>query len=815
MVLAAKIDVSAQFHIGHIGVTVAEIDETDPDAQEVSLIGIAIRDFAVRNFTQRTYDKTIELDLGAIEINDYIAQGSDSKYVIESNPKDPLPGQKTVDSNVGGDALITVKVVMVEPKSPLFAMEFASTKMAVDASFGRLRVYGQLKTLKKLMAFADATFATDDTKKTPELPEPEPEATEPAAMPSDLLAVPGAKKRKLGGKKKKKDRAHREADHGWVEMKIAFSAGSFEALVRAEDKNIASFVIAGLQADVTKSAIALDVNAKLNDLCVLDHTNPGVERAIVSVVGEEVFTVKAHVCTDDASFRELLQADITAEVNINGISIVFLNKFVSHLTNFAASIQPPPKAETKVVKKIRRKRHTETVSRSVASFTESIASGVSQKTKPSTQDDDTLGTKIQFSVQIKAPVVHVPLSSTSDRELVLDFGKIDISNELKAAPRSSNPLSSKAVMDDLRLALTDLSVYFVSTGDKDKRTLIKPVTLEIQAVRCLLPAFHDVPAISASGEIAEFAIQVSDREYADIMAITTGNLAEAIPPPPPQEPVPAKASLALDAVESSTSTDEDESVPPTPVDAATSGTDSGDAGHNLPTIKVEGRPRSVSRAVLEAQQIAAEQEQQALFTATNAKFVLQKLQISLIKDDAPLADLELNTLDIGLDICSDGAMDAKVLLKDLTIADSRAYEPKPYPHLLTRVAQDSEGLLSVQYAKHGLDQSARISLNKPRINLAPNFLLALQGFMELPGDGDDTDEDEEKKGVKALEGSKDVEEDVQVQEEVVQAEESGTSGTALKVSLSLVNPQVRPIIHTCKFKLVLDHCGCGSLGCQL
>lgn len=117
-----------------------------------------------------------------------------------------------------------------------------------------------------------------------------------------------------------------------------------------------------------------------------------------------------------------------------------------------------------------------------------------------------------MNINLKAPVIVVPVNSKSFEAILLDFGTLNLSNSFITLD-AKNADGYPAVIDNLNVSLTDLKVSRIHMNEKHEKThecyLLEPVTFNVDLKRNLSAGWYNaVPDLDISGKIQ--TIKVSD-----------------------------------------------------------------------------------------------------------------------------------------------------------------------------------------------------------------------------------------------------------------------------------------------------------------
>ncbi|XP_077569200.1 intermembrane lipid transfer protein VPS13C isoform X2 [Stigmatopora nigra] len=305
--------------------------------------------------------------------------------------------------------------------------------------------------------------------------------------------------------------------HRVVELKAVVDLGAFRVLVCDQRGHIVDVKIQGLHGSLTTRGPETHVSARLKDLAVLDADPASLHRQAVSIEGDEVFSFSVSLtpdATEGAGYADTSASDGRFRLNVGRLRVVYLHKLATALVNFGD--------------------HFQTAKAAVSAATERAASSVR----------DFAGKSFRLSawVELKAPLVVVPRSSTSYDALVADLGLLSVSNAFSLLPVDGRPLP--AVVDKTDVRLTRLKVARMCldpAGDGASGDLLEPVDLNLRLNRNLSASwYHQVAAVELDGDLAPMKVALSQEDLRMLLTIVTENLAEAeeSAPGPELEPEP-------------------------------------------------------------------------------------------------------------------------------------------------------------------------------------------------------------------------------------------------------------------------------------
>lgn len=155
-------------------------------------------------------------------------------------------------------------------------------------------------------------------------------------------------------------------------------------------------------------------------------------------------------------------------------------------------------------------------------------------------------TKLSLSIDLRAPDIIVPVSSTSYHALEIDLGHLALTNSFITLD-IRNEKGYPAVVDEMKMKLTNLKIQRIEM-DVNRKVLkhcdiLEPVTFTVTVRRNLSSAWYEaIPDLGISGQIQTIKLLLSQADYQMIMCILSENMAEGQQPAPPAQNIPSTTS---------------------------------------------------------------------------------------------------------------------------------------------------------------------------------------------------------------------------------------------------------------------------------
>ncbi|XP_032413240.1 vacuolar protein sorting-associated protein 13C isoform X6 [Xiphophorus hellerii] len=295
--------------------------------------------------------------------------------------------------------------------------------------------------------------------------------------------------------------------------------GCFHVEVCDDHCSIADIRVQGVDASVFVQAKETEVFARLRDIVVMDANPKTVHKKAVSIVGEEVFSFKLSLfpgATQGDGYRDMSKVDGKVTLSLGCIQIVYLHKFfMSLLASF--SFQYPSADEMFI-------DNFQTAKEALSAATSQAA----ERAASSVRDFAEKSFRLSTNIRLKAPLIIVPQSSTSQNALVVDLGLITVENSFALRPGEGLPLP--AVVEKMDIKLTQLKLYRkkpeLDFPPKDIE-ILQPINVELLVTRNLAASWlTEIPAVQVQGVLRSLRVSLGEEELGMLMKILVENIGE-------------------------------------------------------------------------------------------------------------------------------------------------------------------------------------------------------------------------------------------------------------------------------------------------
>ncbi|XP_071787909.1 intermembrane lipid transfer protein VPS13A-like isoform X9 [Asterias amurensis] len=467
-----------QFELKKVGLNLSQ----RCSGEEKPLISVAIQALGTQ-VRMRPWDMSATVSLGSVSVQhrQFKALDGGDLFLV-----------RTPAYEKGTDRLLSINYQKAEKKSPEFATTYQSTEQDITVKFTTLEIVAHSDAILNLTDFADTLVASLDTGK----------GAASGAEPEDEGYLSEDEKKPKG------KRVKRLKPSDTIDVKLTANLDVISLVVCTKDTSLTEVNIKGLKAGVLLQKHVTTVTALLQDITVTDPTPGALYPKIVSFVDDEVFKVKAELfngATAADGYSDMSAVDIRVGLSMGRMRAIFLNKFVMRLLSFVDQF-----------------------SRAKAAAAEASANAAlaAKKTAENMQERCI---RIALDVVIKAPLIIIPKSSTSDMALVADLGQLLVQNSFSMAAGTES-MELPAVLEAMQVALQSIQLSrAVLQGGRIKSEvlMLEPMGLNIDLVRNLAASwYHKTPAIALSGKLQPIRFSIGPDDFALVMGILNKNLAE-------------------------------------------------------------------------------------------------------------------------------------------------------------------------------------------------------------------------------------------------------------------------------------------------
>ncbi|XP_008938924.1 PREDICTED: vacuolar protein sorting-associated protein 13C, partial [Merops nubicus] len=557
--------------------------------------------------------------------------------------------------------LLKMEYIKADADGPDFVTTYRSTKQNVNVIFSCLDVVLHTEALLSIMSFLTLSVPSGDLSSTDKASSHKPQIKEKGSTLRPVSA----------------SAAHDDI----CELKLTAKLNVFSITVCDQTCRIADIRVQGMDASVAMKPKKIKVFSRLEDIVVTNVDPKTIHEKAVSIMGDEVFRFQMSLYPDATAgeaYTDMSRVDAKMSLKVGCIQIIYLHKFFMSLLNFLNNFQTAREALTAVT----------------VQAAEMAASSMKDLAKKSF--------RLLMDVNLKAPVIVIPESSTSCNALVADLGLISIQNEFKLV--ASDESSLPPVIDNMDVQLTHLKLSrcIISTDSQPDSEILHPVSLTLLVHRNLAAAwYHETPAIGIKGDLKPMQIALSGDDLTVVMKILLENLGGASSQPNTvQENVQDMPIIKK------------RKVPNEP--------DFCEGQKDTSTVE-----SSVGRCTT----LKFDFNFESLSVTLYSSDINQKPLLSLHSDSLCLGELRLHLMASSGKIFSDGSMDINVKLKACTLDDLREGIQNVTARMIDKKDDTNDSsMIDISYKQDTNGTEVVAVLDKLYVCASMEFLLTVADF---------------------------------------------------------------------------------------
>ncbi|XP_073508834.1 intermembrane lipid transfer protein VPS13C isoform X3 [Phyllobates terribilis] len=557
--------------------------------------------------------------------------------------------------------LLKMEYVKADSNGPNFRSVHSSTLQSLSFSMTSLDLILHTQALLSLMNFLSAAVPSADVKV--------PERVKESKLEEEKNVVT-----KLGT-------IPRACEQDIIDMKLCATLDAFNIFICDESCSIADIKIQGMVASFTAQAQKKDLFARLRDIVVINVDPKTIHQKAVYILGEEVFNLQMTLypdATEGASYTNMSAVDGEIVLRVGCIHIVYLHKFLMTLLNFMSTFQ--------------------TAKEALSSATAQAA----EKGAYSMKDLAQKSFRLSMDINLKAPVIYIPQSSSSTNVVVADLGLIRVQNKFSLVPEINSPLPPVIDKMDIHLTELKLSRTIIQNGSpQPELELLQPVNLLVSVQRNLSSSWYSqLPAMQIDGDLKPMQIALSQDDLTILMGVLFENLAET-----PSLPSAPPTSVAVRRVirETSMSSQQTEKTD------SESNQDSSDETAAV-TLKFGFNFESLSIV---------------LYNNDSSKVASDWLH----NENLRLGELRLHLLSSSGKMSADSSMDFSFQLKSCTLDDLREGVTRATSRMIDQKdASCTRSMIDINYKQIGQDRSITAILEKLFVCASVEFLMTVADF---------------------------------------------------------------------------------------
>ncbi|XP_056663933.1 intermembrane lipid transfer protein VPS13C isoform X2 [Monodelphis domestica] len=427
--------------------------------------------------TVRTFDMIVVSYLKKISLDYHEIQGSRRKplHLINS-------------SDTSGLDLLKVEYIKADKNGPSFQTAFENTEQTFKVAFSSLNLLLQTQALLSSINYLSTVIPSEEQTN--------------AETESQLHSETHQKNLSL------KKVTTSSKDNDIFNFKLFAKLNAFCVTICDEKHNIAEIKIQGLDSYLSLQSKKQSLFARLENIIVTDVDTNTVHKQAVSIMGNEVFRFNLDLypdATEGDAYADMSKVDGVVSLNVGCIQIVYLHKFLMSLLNFLNNFHMAKEA----------------LSAATAQAAEKAATSVKDLAQRSF--------RVSMSIDLKAPVIVIPQSSTSSNAVVVDLGLIRIQNTFSQVSGEDcllPPIIDKMVVQLTKLKLSR-TVIQPGVSHPDIQ-LLHPINLNILVNRNLAAAwYHRIPIMEITGHLDTMNVGLNQDDLNLLLRVLEENLGEA------------------------------------------------------------------------------------------------------------------------------------------------------------------------------------------------------------------------------------------------------------------------------------------------
>ncbi|XP_027526553.1 vacuolar protein sorting-associated protein 13A isoform X4 [Neopelma chrysocephalum] len=570
-------------------------DNTEMPVLQLDILGLGTE------LKLRTFDMTANAFLREVCLlcPEYMDDNDKPVYII------------TTLDNVEDD-LLTLEYIKTDINGPELKTTYQNVLQKIKVNFSSLDVHLHTEALLNAMNYLNNLLPKQETKVA--------EVPEKIEEKKDVL-------KKLTSKKLKYEDV--------IDLNICADLSCLSIFIREKKHRIAEIHIEGLDSQVIMRKTATEVTAKLKNIVILDSDETALYKKALYITEKEVFNFRmiSYVnATGGVAYSNMDVVDNRIYLTVGCIQVLFVNKFVSSILAFINNFQAAKEALTEAT----------------VQAAEKAATGVKERSS-----------RLALDINIKAPVVIIPQSATSENVLVADLGLITVKNQF-FIPKTRMCYNLPPVIDSMTVKLSELKLYRSCYEQGSLQTevqLLQPVNLEVAVERNLAAAwYNEVPDIEISGRLKPMNLILSQEDITTILRTLNENTGES-----------SGASTSFPEPKESTRHCSD-----------MHSTSQHSAGVTVVTSAVVELHSPVLIKTTLKLDFKFDSLTLVLYSPNSKKVTTLDQRDDLLK----LAELKLVLMSAALKMLSDGSMNASVKLTNCTLDDKRQSIQKATPRMV-------------------------------------------------------------------------------------------------------------------------------------
>jgi len=444
------------------------------------------------NMLQRKYNQEVSLRLGGVQIRQ---RYEDQEIFMVNTPM-----------SIGQDVyLINIKYVNVNKRSPDFVTRYDSVVQFLQMNFTSLDILLHQEALLELLRFTtkiqDEISALKSIKKNKRLRMKQRVSIQEEA--SSFI------KEQL--QKRRFTLRYRKPTADSIDLKIIANISSINLKISNVARDIATMHVEGIYFDFLSTSLYSQVTAKLSFIGIKDLNPASIYKDIITVEGTE--SLQLQVIMYNIEQCKIDEHNMSIQLTMGCHRIIFLNAFVTSIRKFL--------------------NHFQTMRQTIREASTVAA----EAARTNMKDIQKTTSCIKLDINIKAPIIYMPMNSRSEHCLMLDMGNLKIKNVFMKLEMMKEDTGEYPIVDNIKIDLQNVKLSRIRLDimkfiAENEVLLLEPVTFLLIVKRNLSTAwFTSIPNIDISGNINKISLLLSKEDYIMIMKVLKQNFNETFEDP--------------------------------------------------------------------------------------------------------------------------------------------------------------------------------------------------------------------------------------------------------------------------------------------
>ncbi|CAH8492700.1 unnamed protein product [Schistosoma mattheei] len=285
----------------------------------------------------------------------------------------------------------------------------------------------------------------------------------------------------------------------------------------SKETDLFSTTVNGLRIDVRTTYNTIEISAILSEFTLIDRiVNTSYRKILWVDPTENVVSLQiTHFQDNTQSVENSIdpdKVDLAISLQIGKLHSIFLYHFITRVLNFMEAYQ---EAAELMLNKF-----------------QALSDAAVQQVHEAV--DNSLQTRLSLNIVAQAPVIYMPQHSLSNESLMIDFGRITLSNYFefvnpsKVLPDTTIPVPDPGIMlEHMVVKLENLRLSRVVLKDSSvqaEKHVLLPINVELKTRRNLNPNIYSaIPILLVNGGLNEINISFSQGDYRVLQEVLFDN----------------------------------------------------------------------------------------------------------------------------------------------------------------------------------------------------------------------------------------------------------------------------------------------------